>query len=182
MENEHDDLHPEHPENGEGDGGRKRPPVRTRPVEARVGEEVRRLRLAAGLTQHDLALGARMSNSYISRLEAGEVNPTVEALHRIARIFGTTIDAIVVASLAKAERRASDSAPTQSPTHSVDEVGSPESFNAIATSSLLGSDEIDPEVKIWLFRLRGKRISGKAKRIIRTVIEEELKELDEQGG
>jgi len=121
---------------------------RKRDTEVVVGERIRRLRLEAGLSQEELGRSSKMSTSYISRLETGEVNPTVDALTRIVRVFDLTIDGLLELD-------------TDAPT-------------------ILASDELDPEIRVWLFKLKSKKISARTKRIIQTVIEEELKELDGQ--
>lgn len=130
-----------HNENAEG---RRR----KRDSEVIVGERIRRLRLEAGLSQEELGRASKMSTSYISRLETGEVNPTVDALTRIVRVFNLSIDGLLELN-------------TDAPT-------------------ILASDELDPEIRVWLFKLKSKKVSERTKRIIRTVIEEELKELDGQ--
>ena len=42
-----------------------------------VGENVRRLRVAAGLSQEELAARMGVEQGYLSRLEAGQRNPTI---------------------------------------------------------------------------------------------------------
>ncbi len=49
-----------------------------------LGVNVRKLRLAAGLTQEQLAAEAGMERSYVSDLERGTRNPSVTALGRLA--------------------------------------------------------------------------------------------------
>lgn len=49
-----------------------------------LGVNVRKLRLAADLTQEQLAAEAGMERSYLSDLERGTRNPSVAALGRIA--------------------------------------------------------------------------------------------------
>jgi len=122
------------------------PRRRKRDSEVIVGERIRRLRLEAGLSQEELGRSSKMSTSYISRLETGEVNPTVDALTRIVRVFGLSIDGLLELD-------------TESP-------------------KILSSDELDPEIRVWLFKLKGKPVSSRTKRIIQTVIEEELKDLE----
>ncbi len=122
------------------------PRRRKRDSEVIVGERIRRLRLEAGLSQEELGRSSKMSTSYISRLETGEVNPTVDALTRIVRVFGLSIDGLL-------------------------------ELDAEAPQMLAG-EELDPEIRVLLFKLKGKPISSRTKRIIQTVIEEELKELD----
>lgn len=53
-----------------------------------LGENVRRLRLAKGISQEALALDAGMKRSYLSDLERGTRNPTVRALGRLADALG----------------------------------------------------------------------------------------------
>ena len=50
-----------------------------------LGENVRRERLLQGLTQDELAVEAGMRRSYLSDLERGRRNPSVNALGRLAR-------------------------------------------------------------------------------------------------
>lgn len=49
-----------------------------------MGKNVRRFRLEAGLSQEQLAFEADMKRSYVSDLERGVRNPTVQALGRLA--------------------------------------------------------------------------------------------------
>lgn len=123
------------------------PRRRKRDSEVIVGERIRRLRLEAGLSQEELGRSSKMSTSYISRLETGEVNPTVDALTRIVRVFGLSIDGLLELD-------------TEAP-------------------QILSSEELDPEIRVWLFKLKGKPVSARTKRIIQTVIEEELKDLEQ---
>ena len=53
-------------------------------VVAVLGTNVRRFRLEAGLSQEQLAFEADMKRSYVSDLERGVRNPTVQALGRLA--------------------------------------------------------------------------------------------------
>lgn len=50
----------------------------------RVGENVRRLREARGLSQEALAFEAGMHRTYVSGIERGVRNPTVTVLERLA--------------------------------------------------------------------------------------------------
>lgn len=49
-----------------------------------VGRNVKRIRLAAGLTQEQLAERSGFGQQYISDLERGRRNPTVVSLYEIA--------------------------------------------------------------------------------------------------
>ena len=53
-------------------------------VVAVLGKNVRRFRLEAELSQEQLAFEADMKRSYVSDLERGVRNPTVQALGRLA--------------------------------------------------------------------------------------------------
>src|SRR5436309_14040012 len=53
----------------------------------RLGERLRQLRVAAGLTQTDLA-GNRFSKEYVSQIERGKTKPTRETINWIAERLG----------------------------------------------------------------------------------------------
>ena len=55
---------------------------------ALVGRNVRRYRLAAGLTQEELAHRAGLDRTYLSDIERGIRNPTISLLHDIATVVG----------------------------------------------------------------------------------------------
>ena len=48
-------------------------------------EELKRLRLDAGLTQEQVAARARVSREYVSMLEAGKNVPTIDVFIRLCR-------------------------------------------------------------------------------------------------
>src|ERR671925_1887408 len=66
--------------------------IRTRPTSApatalRLGERLRQLRVAAGMTQSDLA-GERFSKEYVSQIERGKTRPTRETIEWLAQKLG----------------------------------------------------------------------------------------------
>src|SRR5688500_8066616 len=67
-----------------------KPPVRTEPQRLTEpaalgrGERLRRLRVAAGLTQGELA-GDRFSKEYVSQIERGKTRPTTETIEWLAQ-------------------------------------------------------------------------------------------------
>lgn len=63
-----------------------------------VGEEIRKARLAAGLTQEKLAFEADVSRNYISLLELDQKSPTLETLDRICRAMGVKMSALIILS------------------------------------------------------------------------------------
>src|ERR1051326_3091943 len=60
----------------------------TRPLQAtRLGERLRQLRVAAGLTQTEVA-GSRFSKEYVSQIERGKTRPTRETIEWLAQRLG----------------------------------------------------------------------------------------------
>src|SRR6476659_6133558 len=68
----------------------------------RLGERLRQLRVAAGLTQTDLA-GDRFSKEYISQIERGKTRPTTETIEWLALRLG--VDAGFLQSGVSADER-----------------------------------------------------------------------------
>src|SRR6476620_6135951 len=64
-------------------------PIATTPAApaSRIGERLRSLRLAAGLTQTQVA-GDRFSKEYISQIERGKTRPTAESIAWLAAQLG----------------------------------------------------------------------------------------------
>lgn len=50
-------------------------------------EDLKKLRLELGLTQHDLATRAGVSQPLIARIESGDVDPRLSTLHKIFNAF-----------------------------------------------------------------------------------------------
>jgi tetratricopeptide (TPR) repeat protein len=73
------------------------------PRAPRLGERLRQLRVAAGLTQTDLA-GDRFSKEYISQIERGKTRPTTETVEWLALRLG--VDAGFLTSGVYADERA----------------------------------------------------------------------------
>jgi tetratricopeptide (TPR) repeat protein len=68
----------------------------------RLGERLRQLRVAAGMTQTDLA-GDRFSKEYVSQIERGKTRPTAETIKWIAERLG--VDAGFLANGVSADER-----------------------------------------------------------------------------
>jgi len=60
-----------------------------------VGANVRRLRLAKGLSQEELAFSSELHRTYISGVERGIRNPTVLIVARIASALAEPADALL---------------------------------------------------------------------------------------
>jgi transcriptional regulator with XRE-family HTH domain len=57
-----------------------------------VSRNIRRLRVAKGLSQEMLAVDASIDRTYVSRLERGLENPTVAVLERLASALSVKIN------------------------------------------------------------------------------------------
>jgi transcriptional regulator with XRE-family HTH domain len=60
-----------------------------------LGEEIRKARVKAGLTQEGLAFKAGVSRQYVSLLELDEKSPTVNMLVRLCKAMGVSAGRIV---------------------------------------------------------------------------------------
>ena len=60
-------------------------------VRRMVGQNVRRLRIAAGLSQAELAERMGVDRAYVSGLELGQRNPTVVTLWHIGKALGVKL-------------------------------------------------------------------------------------------
>lgn len=63
------------------------------------GQRVRDLRLAAGMTQEDLAERCGLFRTYMSRIETGQANPTLTMIHALADSLGVPVQALFGAEL-----------------------------------------------------------------------------------
>src|SRR5215831_14848489 len=75
---------------------------RTSTKSTRIGERLRQLRVAAGLTQSELA-GDRFSKEYVSQIERGKTRPTQETIDWLAVRLG--VDPSFLASGVSADER-----------------------------------------------------------------------------
>lgn len=66
-------------------------------IRVAFGRAVRRLRLAKGLAQESFAAQAKVGRSYMGKIERGEVNVSLENIHKIARGLGITIGHLMMA-------------------------------------------------------------------------------------
>ena len=56
-------------------------------IQARLGSNVRRLRVAKGWSQEDYADRAGIHRTYVSDIERGRRNPTVTVVEKLAKPF-----------------------------------------------------------------------------------------------
>jgi transcriptional regulator with XRE-family HTH domain len=59
------------------------------------GHELRKARLAAGLTQEELSYEAELDRTYISHLENGHKSPTLDVLFRLSDALGVKASELV---------------------------------------------------------------------------------------
>jgi transcriptional regulator with XRE-family HTH domain len=73
------------------------------------GAALRRLRLAAGMTQEQLGLEAGIQRNFVSLIETGQNQPTISTVAKLARALGMKASELVAAAeteAASALRRA----------------------------------------------------------------------------
>jgi transcriptional regulator with XRE-family HTH domain len=56
-----------------------------------LAANVRRLRLARGLSQEQLAFDADIDRTYVSQIERSVINPSLLVLHKVAVALGTDV-------------------------------------------------------------------------------------------
>lgn len=71
--------------------GKKRPIKRQDEIVGRFAARLREVRSARGMTQADLATAAKVTETYITRLEAGRAAPGIDLVNRLAKALGTTV-------------------------------------------------------------------------------------------
>lgn len=71
---------------------------------ARVAWQVRRLRVERGLSQEALAVDAGVDRGYVSGIEQGAHNPTIDILERLASALGVDVGELLVRPASDAER------------------------------------------------------------------------------
>lgn len=71
---------------------------------SRLAWNVRQLRASRGLSQETLAVDAGVAAPYLSRIENGTVNPSIDVMDRLARALGVEVDSLLRAFDAAGER------------------------------------------------------------------------------
>lgn len=67
------------------------------------GAALRRLRLAAGMTQEQLGLEAGVQRNFISLIELGQNQPTISTIGKLAKALGMLASALVAEAEHEAE-------------------------------------------------------------------------------
>ena len=60
----------------------------TSKVKKEIGKKIKKARNEKGLKQVDVAVDAGINSSYYSKIERGEVNPSLDKIYRIAKSLG----------------------------------------------------------------------------------------------
>lgn len=94
------------------------PSARPAPISVALGKRIKQCRHAADKSQETLAFEAHVDRTYISSIERGIANPSVETLANICYCLGVTLSELFApldgVSLAPTgERRANTAAPPQ---------------------------------------------------------------------
>ena len=58
---------------------------------AQIGERIKHLRMASQMTQSELQARSRVSKSYLSRIESGNMTPSLGTIEKIAAAVGITL-------------------------------------------------------------------------------------------
>jgi len=61
----------------------------------KLGENIRRIRLAKGMTQGDLCRKLEVDRGYMSNVESGKKNPTLSTIERIAKALDVSINELM---------------------------------------------------------------------------------------
>jgi transcriptional regulator with XRE-family HTH domain len=107
--------------------------------EGQLGGRVRELREQKGLSLSELARQTGVSKGYLSQIERGDaINPSAQALYRIASVLGTSVAALLGMPVGGAET----------------EVVISDSLRAFAESNRLSDDEVAMLARV---RYRGRQ-------------------------
>jgi transcriptional regulator with XRE-family HTH domain len=60
-----------------------------------IGQNIRRLRSLKNWSQEKLSIRSKISHNYLSRLERGEVNVSVDSLEKIAKCLKVEVEDLV---------------------------------------------------------------------------------------
>ena len=61
----------------------------------KLGENIRRIRLAKGMTQGDLCRKLEVDRAYMSNVESGKKNPTLSTITNIAKALAVSVDELL---------------------------------------------------------------------------------------
>lgn len=62
---------------------------------ARLGKNLKQIRIQKGMTQGDIVRALGVSRSFVSNIENGKTNPTLSTIKRIADALGVSVDRLL---------------------------------------------------------------------------------------
>jgi transcriptional regulator with XRE-family HTH domain len=70
---------------------KREPPIRHAQIVGLFAERLKELRRSRGMTQQELGRAAKITTSYVGRLEAGGAAPGIDLVARLATALGVTV-------------------------------------------------------------------------------------------
>nr|WP_093053427.1 helix-turn-helix transcriptional regulator [Pseudomonas sp. NFPP33] len=70
-------------------------PPKSPPLRLKFGQRIRELRLASGMTQESFADHCGFARTYMSRIETGGANPSLEAIKVLADALNVSISSLL---------------------------------------------------------------------------------------
>ncbi|MCX6756305.1 MAG: helix-turn-helix transcriptional regulator [Candidatus Nomurabacteria bacterium] len=61
----------------------------------KLGENMKKIRVAKGMTQGDICRALDVDRAYISNVESGNKNPTLSTITKLAKALGVSIDELL---------------------------------------------------------------------------------------
>jgi transcriptional regulator with XRE-family HTH domain len=61
----------------------------------KLGDNIRKIRIAKGMTQGDLCRKLEVDRAYMSKVESGKKNPTLSTITNIAEALSVSIDQLL---------------------------------------------------------------------------------------
>ncbi len=61
----------------------------------RLGDNIKRIRLASNMTQSDLCQKLEVDGAYMSNVESGKKNPTLSTITNIAKALDVSVDELL---------------------------------------------------------------------------------------
>lgn len=61
----------------------------------KLGQNIKKIRLARGMTQGDLCRKLKLDRAYTSNIENGKKNPTLSTIANIAKALGVSVDELL---------------------------------------------------------------------------------------
>ena len=112
-------------------------------MKSRVGKTIRILREASGMSLTDLALKAKVSKPFLSLVESGKRQPSLDVIRRIGKALKTPSEAIVLMGMGESATLSSTSNETKAIVRGVQRLLGMER----KLSRLLGSKDDDQSVR-----------------------------------